>query len=468
MTTNPKQLAALSQADRESHMHPFSVLADQAKAEPRIITHASGVYVHDATGREYLDAAGGLWCCNVGYGRKEIADVMAEQAHTLSYGLSFAGFSNEPLIQLSKELVGLAPNNMRRVFFANSGSEANDTQIKIVRLYNNLRGLPKKKKIIARHNSYHGSTVGAGSLTGLPLVHRNFDIPIPGILHTDCPDYYRRPNRELSQREYAAQLAESLERMIKAEGPDTVAAFIAEPVMGSGGVIVPPEGYYEAVQEVLKRHDVLFIADEVITGFGRLGEWFASPMFGIEPDLISIAKGLTSAYFPMSACLVGEKVWAVLTEDPKKAGLFAHGFTYSGHPVGAAVALKNIEIIRREELVQNAARTGAYLLQQLKARLGQHPLVGEVRGSGLIFAVELDADKPAQRPFDEPLAIGSMLGKLCWEEGLIVRGALGKAVASGAPPLILTAAQADEIVNRLSRAVDRLAEQLEQSGVWKA
>lgn len=464
---DPGRLAVLSRADRESHMHPFSVLADQAKADPRIITHASGVHVYDSGGREYLDAAGGLWCCNIGYGRKEIADVMAEQARVLSYGLSFAGFSNEPLIRLSEELLALAPKSMRRVFFANSGSEANDTQIKIARLYNNLRGLPKKKKIISRHNSYHGSTIGAGSLTGLALVHRNFDLPISGILHTDCPDYYRRANRALSQEAYAADLAASLERMIQAEGPDTVAAFIAEPVMGSGGVIVPPDGYFRAVQEVLERHDVLMIADEVITGFGRLGEWFACPKFGIEPDLITIAKGLTSAYFPMSGCLIGERVWEVLTADSKKAGLFAHGFTASGHPVGAAVALRNLEIIRREELVQNSARTGAYLLAQLRTRLADHPLVGEIRGSGLIFAVELDADKRAHRPFDEPLAIGSALGKHCWEEGLIVRGALGKAVASGAPPLILTPAQADEIVARLGRALDCLADQLVKNGQWQ-
>jgi len=461
------RIAELSSADRDSHMHPFSVLGDQAKADPRIMAQASGVHVYDSNGREFLDAGGGLWCMNIGYGRGEIADVMAAQTRIFGFGHTFSGHSNEPLIRLSEELLSLAPAGMSRVFYANSGSEANDTQIKIVRLYNNLRGLPRKKKIIARHNAYHGATIGAGSLTGLAAVHRNFDLPITGILRAECPDYYRRQDRTQTQEQYVAGLAASLERLIEAEDPGTVAAFIAEPIMGSGGVIIPPAGYFRAIQAVLRRYDILMIADEVITAFGRTGEWFAGPKYGVEPDLISIAKGLTSAYFPMSACLVGRKVWEVLSGDPKQAGMFAHGFTTSGHPVGAAVALKNLEIIRREELLRNCARTGAYLLQQLRTRLGNHPLVGEVRGDGLIFAVELDADKHQHRPFDDVLAVGGMLSRACLDEGLMVRGALGKVVAAGAPPLVLTTAQADDLATRLERALDRLAEQLTKNGTWQ-
>ncbi len=461
------ELSALASADRDCHMHPFSVLGEQARADPRIMTRASGVHVYDAAGREFLDAGGGLWCVNVGYGRSEIADAMAAQARAFAFGHTFSSHSNEPLIRLSEEILALAPAGMSRVFYANSGSEANDTQIKIVRLYNNLRGLQQKKKIIARRNAYHGATLGAGSLTGLEPVHKNFDLPLAGILRADCPDYYRCTDRDLTPQQFVAALADSLERLIRSEGPDTVAAFIAEPVQASGGVIVPPAGYFEAVHAVLRRHDVLMIADEVVTAFGRTGEWFASPKYGIEPDLITIAKGVTSAYFPMSGCVVGRKVWEVLTDDPQQAGLFAHGFTTSGHPIGAAVALVNLEIIRREELLSNAASTGAYLQQQLRAQLGAHPLVGEVRGDGLLFAVELDADKHTRRSFDDLTPIGGMLSRACFEEGLLVRGALGKAVAAGAPPLILTKAQADELVDRLGRALDRLAETLMKQGQWR-
>ena len=459
---------SLAEIDRASVVHPFSVLAAQAKATPRVIASAERITLTDSDGREYIDAASGLWCVNIGYGRNEIAEVMAEQARCLAYGTNFGGYSHEPLIRLSEQLLTLAPANMTKVFFSNSGSEANDTQIKLARLYNNLRGKPEKKKIIARHGGYHGSTLGAGSLTGHAFVHHGFDMPVAGILHARNPDYYRRADAGLSRAEFSRQMADDLERLIEREGPDTIAAFIAEPIMGSGGIIVPPEGYFDAVQEVLKRHDVLLIADEVITGFGRVGAWFACEAFGIEPDLISCAKGLTSGYMPMAACLIGEKVWQVLVADPAKAGVFGHGFTSSGHPIAAAVALKNIEIIEREELAQNAVRVGAHLLAQLRARLGEHPLVGDIRGHGMMVGVELDANKDERRPFDNAMAIGSRFGGCCADEGLVVRGGLGKAMAALAPPLILTMSEADEIVDRVSNAIDRLAGQLEAEKLWPA
>ncbi len=448
--------SALVAADRATMLHPFSHPTVQASLEPRLLVSAKGIRVTDIEGTEYLDAGSGLWCVNVGYGRTEIAEAMYEQSKSLSYALCFGSYSNEPLIDLSKRLLELAPPAMSKVLYNNSGSEANDAQIKIVRYYNNLRGLPNKKKIIARLGSYHGASIGSGSLTGTPFVHRHFDLPMDGILHTDAPDFYRRADPRQSEAQFCQQLVEHLEQLISREGAQTISAFIAEPVMGSCGVIPPPAGYFDAVQDVLKRHDILFIADEVITGFGRLGYWFGGEHFKLRPDLITSAKGLTSGYFPMSACLIGDKVWDVLAAD-REASLFGHGFTTAGHPVAAAVALKNIEIIEREQLRATATGTGAYLLAQLKARLGDHPLVGDIRGVGLMCGVELDADKATHKPFENSLAVGSLFNSCCWEEGLIVRGGHGKVMAALAPPLTLTPAEADELVTRLGRGIERLS-----------
>jgi L-2,4-diaminobutyrate transaminase len=380
---------------------------------------------------------------------------MAEQSKKLSYALCFGSYSNEPLIELSERLLKLAPPSMSKILYNYSGSEANDAQIKLVRHYNNLRGLPKKKKIIARAGSYHGATIGSGSLTGTPFVHRHFDMPMDGILHTDAPDFYRRPDPRQSEAEFCQTLIDHLEQLIRREGPETIGAFIAEPVVGSCGVIPPPAGYFEAVQDILRRHDILLIVDEVITGFGRLGYWFGGEHYQLLPDLMTSAKGLTSGYFPVSASFIGEKVWSVLTAD-REAGMFGHGFTTAGHPVGMAVALKNVEILERERLLANASRMGGYLLTQLRARLGNHSLVGDVRGVGLMCGVELDADKTAQKPFDNPQAVGSLFNACCWEEGLIVRGGHGKVMAALAPPLTLTPLEADEIVTRLGRGLERL------------
>jgi L-2,4-diaminobutyrate transaminase len=463
-TAEPLSLE-IEQFDRKDVMHGFATLNAQATNEVVVMTEAKGMRVIDHRGREFLDAGGGLWCMNVGYGRQVIADVAAKQMAKLPYFHTFGNFSNEPMARLSDRLLKLAPPGMTRVVFASSGSEANDTQIKTVRRYNNLLGRPTKKKIIARLSSYHGSTVAAGSLSGLPMMHRTFDLPIPGILHTLATDYHRRPAGISTPGQFTQYLIDDLVRLIETEGPDTIAAFIAEPVCGSGGVLVPPEDYFSEVSKVLDRYDVLMIADEVITGFGRTGSWFASPELGINPDLMSIAKGLTSGYFPMSGCLLSAKVADVLYADKSADAMFAHGFTWSGHPVGAAIAHANLDIMEQERLPENAARIGAYLIDRLRSKLAEHPLVGEIRGRGLLIGVELDGDRATRRPFAEPHRVASLVSRACFEERLLVRGGHGRVLAALAPPLIATVGDADEIVARLGRVLDRVAGEAKQAGL---
>ncbi len=467
---NKDSIARVTAGDRRAVMHSFSSLPAQASVDPLIVARAEDIYLYDANGRSFVDAGSGLWCCNVGYGRAEIAEAMAEASRRFGFLMSFSIVTTDLLVELSTKLLSIAPPGMSKVLLSNGGSEANETQIKIVRAYNNILGRPKKKKIIARRGGYHGASIGAGSLTGLEITHRLFDLPIDGILHTDPPDYYRRADRAQSPDQFVQHLANRLEQMILAEGPDTIAAFIAEPIMASGGVIVPPKGYYEAIHEVLRKYDVLLIADEVVTGFGRVGEWFASPVFAMQPDLVTCAKGITSGYFPMAANLIGGRIWDVLSSDKERGRTFGHGFTTAGHPVGCAAALANMEIIERERLLENSRTVGAYLFDRLRTDVAPHPLVGEVRSrQGLLMAVELDADKSEQRPFENAYeVVGGALARACMEEGLTVRGGHGKAAACLAPPLTLTKDQADEIVKRLLRALDRLAERLVTKGLWTA
>ena len=421
--TLPTEIEALDRADV---LHGFSTLNAQSTNEVVVIASAKGMRVTDERGREFLDAGAGLWCMNVGYGRQAIAEAAAAQMAKLSYFHSFGNFSNEPMVRLSDRLLKRAPKGFARVLFASSGSEANDTQIKIVRRYNNLLGRPQKKKIIARLSSYHGSTIAAGSLSGLPMMHRTFDLPIPGILHTVATDYHRRPPAIDTPEQFRQYLVDSLVQMIETEGADTIAAFIAEPVTGTGGVLVPPGGYFHEVKKVLDRYDILMIADEVITGFGRTGSWFASPDLGIEPDLMTIAKGLTSGYFPMSGSLISAKVADVLYADTSSSAMFAHGFTWSGHPVGAAVAHANLDIMEAENLPENAAMVGSYLIKQMRDRLGGHPLVGEIRGKGLLIGMELDADRATRTPFADTARVSGFLSRACFEECLLVRGGHGR------------------------------------------
>jgi adenosylmethionine-8-amino-7-oxononanoate aminotransferase len=434
----------VAELDRASWLHPFSSLADQATRDPLVITEARGTRVRDASGREYLDAMAGLWCVNAGFGRHEIAEAMAEQAGRLPYYHGFAGAVNEPAVRLAAKLLELAPVPMARVFFASSGSEANDTQIKLIWHYNNLRGKPAKKKLLARRRGYHGSTVAAASLTGLPYAHAGFDLPLAGFAHVSPAHWPSEALRGESEAAYAERLARELEETILREGPDTVAGFFAEPVMGAGGVLVPPATYFAKIQPVLRRHDVLLVADEVICGFGRTGRWFGSQRFGIAPDLVTVAKGLTSGYAPLSACLVSEPIVEVLRAASRDVGAFNHGYTYSGHPVAAAAALANLAIFERERLVERADRIGALLQRRLRETCAAHPKVRDVRGVGMIAAVEPRDPDDAKR-----------LQALLFADGVLTR-AVGGAVAMS-PPLILDEAEVDELVGALQRALEKLA-----------
>jgi L-2,4-diaminobutyrate transaminase len=450
--------ASLEELDRERLFHPFTSVSEHLAGSPRVMTEGKGIWLRDVQGREYMDAMAGLWCVNVGYGREEIAQAMADQARRLPYYHTFLAYSNEPAIRLADRLLELAPEGMARVFFCNSGSEANETQIKLVRYYNNLRGRPEKKKIISRHGGYHGVTLGAASCTGLAPVHARFDLPLPGFLHAAKPHHWREAAPGEDEASFSQRLADALDAQIRAEGPDTVAAFIAEPVMAAGGVIVPPAGYWAAIQRVLRRHDVLLIADEVVCGFGRLGTAFGCDLYAIEPDLVTVAKGLTSAYFPVSAAIVSERVWATLRDRTPALELFGHGHTTTGHPVGAAAGLANLDIMEREDLFARAARVGAHLQRSLRGRFARHPRVGEVRGEGLIAGVELVADRKSRRSFDPEQRVGRRLHELLLDEGLICR-AIGDVMAFS-PPLVISEAEVDEACARFARGLERLEAEL--------
>jgi L-2,4-diaminobutyrate transaminase len=464
MSPESAPAVSLETLDKERVLHPATSIADHLKTGPRIITDGAGVTLTDSTGRRYIDAVAGLWCVNIGYGRHEVADAMAAQSRRLAYYHTFSSMSNEPQVRLADRLLGLAPGKMSKVFFSNSGSEANDTQVKLVWYYNNLRGRPKKKKIIARLQAYHGSTVATASLTGLPLFHQAFDLPIAGILHVKPPYPYRDAAPGQSEEQYAVALAADLEAVIQREGPDTVAAFIAEPVMGAGGVLVPPRTYFPKIQEVLRRHDVLMIADEVICGFGRLGRLFGSEVFGIEPDLVTVAKGLTSGYFPVSACFVSEPIWSVLRDASPQTGAFAHGFTYSGHPVGAAAAMANLDILLGEDLVGNSARVGEHLQRRLREAVGAHPLVGDVRGVGLIAGVELVADRATRAAFAPELKVAYRVAQRCMAEGLMVRSLPAGQVVAFSPPLCITRAEVDQVVERFGKSLAAVTDELTREG----
>lgn len=447
--------------DADRHLlHPFTALQDHDANGPHIIERAKGIYIYDVQGNRYLDAMAGLWCANIGYGRAEIGEAMAAQVSALSYYHSFMSLANEPSIELAERLAAMAPGALNHVFFCNSGSEANDTHVKIVWYYNNLLGRPRKKKFIARRGAYHGVTVASASLSGLPNLQKGFDVPLERFLHVSRPHPYWEMPAGMTELEYSRHLAQELNDTILKEGPDTIAAFIAEPVMGAGGVIPPPEGYFQAIVPVLKQHDILLIADEVICGFGRLGRMFGSNVYGLEPDLMTLAKGLTSGYIPMSACLVSDAIYEVLKNGTAEMGPFAHGYTYTAHPVSAAVALKNLDILERERLVENAATVGAYLQARLRRAVADHPLVGDVRGLGMIAGVELVADKTSKVPFDLSAGVARKLYKHALKHGLICRPILNTLAFS--PPLIVTQADADQIVDRFSAALEDLHQELKR------
>jgi 4-aminobutyrate--pyruvate transaminase len=459
-------LSNLATRDVETLIHPFTNLASFRETGPLILERGEGAWVFDGDGKPYLEGMAGLWCTALGYSNRELVDAAMEQFRKLPFQHLFSGRSHDPAIELAEKLKEIAPVPMSKVFFTASGSEANDTQVKLVWYINNALGRPKKKKIIARLKAYHGVTIASGSLTGLPLNHADFDLPIAGILHTSCPHHYRFAQAGESEEEFSTRLAAELDEMIEKEGADTVAAFIAEPVMGAGGALMPPAGYFAKVQAVCDRHDVLFIADEVITGFGRLGHMWGSQAFGIRPDTISFAKAVTSAYLPLGGVMVNEAVYQALLDESRKLGLFAHGYTYSGHPVSCAVALKAIEIYERDRLAEQAKVKGRLFQRRLDA-LADHPLVGEARGMGLIGGLEIVADKGSKRQYEVKRSVAAKCVGFAQAEGLIVRSLSGDRIAL-CPPLIITEEEIGELFDRLTRALDRTAEWIGKEGLMAA
>ena len=452
--TTPDRLhnvaGSLEARDVEALLHPATNLKLHQERGPHVLARAQGVYVWDSAGKQYLEGLAGLWCTALGYGNARLAAVAERQLRELSFTHLFGGKSHEPAIVLAEKLKTMMPFPAARVFFGNSGSDANDTQIKLMWYYNNARGRPQKKKIIARQRGYHGVTIGSGSLTGLPSYHKSFDLPLPQIKHVSCPHHYRYGAPGETEQAFAARLADELEQTILAEGPDTVAAFIADPVLGAGGVIVPPADYFARVQAVLKKYDVLFIADEVITGFGRTGHAFGCETYGITPATMSIAKALSSAYLPISAVLIPEFLYEPLMEESGRVGTFGHGFTYSGHPACAAVALENLTIMEELSLFDTVARIAPHFQARLQA-LATHPLVGEARGVGLLGGVELVADKATKAPFAAARGVGAYCVDACLAHGLILRN-LADVVAI-CPPLIVSDTQIDELFDKLELAL---------------
>lgn len=442
---------SLEARDLASVLHPATNLAELHRSGPLVHSRAQGVYVWDNRGKQYLEGMSGLWCAALGYGEEELARVAVEQMRRLSYSQIFAARSHEPAVLLAEKLKAMMPFEAGRVFFAQGGSDANDTQVKLMWYYHNLIGRPEKKKIIARRAGYHGTTVAAGSLTGLASFHKHFDLPLPNILHTDAPSYYRDARDGETEAEFASRLADSLDKLIVSEGPETVAAFVAEPVAAVGGVLVPPATYYEKVQAVLRRHRVFFVDDEVICGFGRTGNPFGAQTYGIEPTTMTVAKALSSAYLPISAVVIPEFMYQPFVKAAGEIGTFGHGFTYSAHPVCAAVALRTLEIYEERDVFGHAARMSEPFLARLRA-LAEHPLVGDARGVGLMGAVELVADKKTKAPFAAELGVAAHCAARALEHGLIVRN-LGEILAL-CPPLIVTDAQVDELFAKLQRALD--------------
>ena len=448
----------LSQWDRENFFHPSTHLAQFARGDManRIVTGGSGVYIEDRDGNKLLDAFAGLYCVNVGYGRTEIADAIAAQAKELAYYHSYVGHGTEASITLSKMIMDRAPSNMSKVYYGLSGSDANETNIKLVWYYNNVLGRPQKKKIISRWRGYHGSGLMTGSLTGLELFHKKFDLPLTQVVHTDAPYYYRRDDLSLSEEEFSKQCADRLEALILEEGPDTVAAFIGEPVLGTGGLVPPPAGYWAAIQPILKKYDILLIADEVVTGFGRLGSMFGSDHYGIEADIITCAKGLTSAYAPLSASIISDKVWKVLEQGTDEFGAIGHGWTYSAHPICAAAGVANLKLIDDMGLVANSGEVGPYFKAEMIKAIGDHANVGDVRGEGLMMAVELVADKEKREFLDPALTTGPKIAAALLKRGVIARAMPQGDILGFAPPLCLTKAEADKIVGAMSEAVSEV------------
>ena len=442
--------------DKEHHLHPFTDHKDLHEKRSRIITRAEGVYIYDADGSKILDGMSGLWCVNSGYGRQEVIDAVAEQMQELPYYNNFFQCAHPPSIELAAMLKDVSQPQFNRVFFTGSGSESNDTIVRMVRTYWDLVGKPGRHTIISRVNAYHGSTVAAASLGGMKPMHKQSGLPIPGIVHVDQP-YWFGSDRSLSPDELGLAAARSIEEKIREVGAEKVAAFIGEPIQGAGGVIIPPDSYWPEVQRICDKYDILLISDEVITGFGRLGEWFGADYYGTRPDFMPFAKGVTSGYLPLGGVFVSDRVADVLVD---KAGEFAHGYTYSGHPAACAAAIANLKILQREKLVERVRDDiGPYLQAKWKA-LEAHPLVGEARMVGLMGAFELVKNKDPVERFDEKRGAGGVFRDAAIDNGVCLR-ASGDTIIC-APPFTLSHAEADELIDKARQALEQTREALEK------
>ena len=446
-------LSNVQMRDVQSVLHPYTNLVKHRETGPVIFESGKGVYIYDDKGKDYIEAMAGLWCTALGWGENALAEVAAEQMRKLAFGHLFAGRSHEPAIALAEKLKEVAPFPVSKVFFANSGSEANDSQIKLLWYANNALGKGAKKKIISRTKAYHGVTIASASLTGLPANHRSFDLPLDFVRFTDCPHYYRNAEPGESEEQFSRRCADNLETLINEEGPETIAAMFAEPIQGAGGVILPPRGYFEAITAVLAKYDIPLVSDEVITGFGRTGNWFGCQTYGFTPASMSIAKALSSAYLPISAVMLNADLADAIEAESGRIGTLGHGFTYSGHPVAAAVALKTIEIYQERDIMGHVAKVAPHFQAHLRA-LGEHPLVGEAVGVGLIGGIELVADKKTKASFEASKAAALTVGKFAEEEGVIVRSLLGDRIAI-CPPLVIKTEEIDELFARLTRALDK-------------
>ncbi len=449
MTHGPNSLAA---RDIAYSLHPYSHLAVHEERGPFIITRGEGIYVYDEDGNRYMEGLSGLWCAGLGFSERRLIDAAARQMETLPFGHSFSHRASVPVIELAEKLIGIAPKPMAKVYFVNSGSEAVDTAVKMVWYYNNALDRPDKKKIISRRRAYHGVTIAAASLTGLPYVQDGWDLPIDRILHTDTPHYYREAKKGESEEAFADRLAGTLDDLIEREGPETVAAFIAEPIMGAGGVLPPPDTYFEKVQAVLRRHDVLMIADEVICGFGRTGNMWGCDTYGIVPDIVTCAKQLSAAYLPIGAVMVSDAVYQGFVENSRRLGMFGTGNTYGGHPVAAAVALETLKIYEERDIVGMVRAIAPQFQDRLRA-LSDHPIIGEARGIGLIGAIELVADKDSKRPFQAETRAALTLADNLLGRGIILRP-LGPDTIGICPPMIVTETELDTLFDQLEAALD--------------
>ncbi|MCO6188383.1 aspartate aminotransferase family protein [Rhizobium sp. L1K21] len=459
MSTLSNSLAA---TDIATVMHPYTNMRLHEADGPVVIARGEGIHVYDESGKEYIEGLAGLWSVALGFSEKRLADAAYKQMLQLPYYHTFSSKSHEPSIRLADKLVEMTPDNLSRVFFTSSGSEANDTIVKMVWFMNNALGRPKKKKFLSRIKGYHGITVASGSLTGLPINHRDFDLPAIPVRHLTCPHFYRFGEEGEDESAFTARLLAELEAVIAEEGADTIAAFIGEPLIAAGGVLPPPAGYWEGVEKICRANDILIVADEVICGFGRLGTPFGAQKYNFTPDIMTTSKQITSSYMPLAAVIFSDAIYQAIADNTAKIGNFGHGFTASGHPVATAVALENLAIIEERDLIGNAARLEAKFQAGLRS-FADHPLVGEARGTGLIGALELVADKPTKKLFDKPGAAGAIANKIGHEEGLIFRS-IGDTLAL-CPPLIVTESDVDEIMRRMGNALERLTPAVKAEGL---